>query len=325
MGLTDNELVEESLKGNYDAFAELVHKYSNLVYSVAVSKTRDLYHSEDIAQEVFVKAWMKLSHLAEGEKFSSWLITIATNQCTDSLRRKMRLKEESIVQEFPITYVPSPLKDLIWDAIDQLEEKYRIVVIMNYLSGYTAKEIANLLDISLSAIESRLRRARKMLKKELLKDMADTFGEKRMGKEFEEEVMWRIIPRIATIEIPVTNIEQSVAWYGKFLGTKAAFQDEKSAMLHLQGGRRVGVPTLYLVQTEDPGRLFFINTHTGIIHSIIDFFIHDLEKFHSFLKQEGVKVTDLNIFPGSTKGGFGFEDPDGNLLSACNVTHFGQE
>ncbi|WP_345290152.1 VOC family protein, partial [Streptomyces gulbargensis] len=174
-------------------------------------------------------------------------------------------------------------------------------------------------------IESRLRRAKAKLKKELLDGMEKSFDHKRMGKEFEEEVMWRIVPRIATIEIPVSNVEQSVAWYSKILGIKAVHQDEHAAMLHLQGPSRIGVPTLYLVQTDDSSRLHFKNTNTGVIHSTIDFFIQDLERFHSYLKQEGVKVTDLNFFPGSTKGGFGFEDPDGNLLSATNVTHLGQE
>lgn len=328
MGFTDSELVKESLKGNYDAYAELVNKYSNLVYAVAVSKTRDAYQAEDIAQEVFVKAWMNLSHLGEGEKFSSWLITITKNQCMDVLRKKTRLKEEAKGHELPESQEllhKSGLKELLWDALDTLEEKYRVVLVMNYITGYTAKEISSLLSISQSAIESRLRRAKENLKRELLDVMVDTFGEKRIGKEFEEEVMWRIVPRIATIEIPVSNIEQSVAWYNKVLGIKAVHQDEYAAMLHLQGGSRVGVPTLYLVQTEEPNRLQFKNSNTGVIHSIIDFYIQDLERLHTFLKQEGVKVTELNFFPGSNKGGFGFEDPDGNLLSACNVTHSGQE
>lgn len=328
MRYSDDELVKKSLSGDYDAYAELVNKYSNLVYAVAISKTRDSHQSEDIAQEVFVKAWTKLSGLAEGEKFSSWLITITKNQCIDYFRKNTRSKEESIVQEIPEpidTFQKFGLKDLIWDALDSLEEKYRIVVVMNYISGYTAKEIGCLLHISQSAIESRLRRAKEQLKRELLEVMADTtFGTKRVGDAFAEEVMWRIVPRIATIEIPVSNIKQSIDWYGKVLGIKAVHQDETAAMLHLQGASRVGVPTLYLVQTDERVPLGFKNTNTGVIHSIIDFYIQDLERFHSFLKQEGVKVTDLNFFPGSKMGGFGFEDPDGNLLSVTNVTHTGQ-
>jgi hypothetical protein len=57
---------------------------------------------------------------------------------------------------------------------------------------------------------------------------------------------------------------------------------------------------------------------------IIDVVSTLLERFHSFLKNEVVKVTELNFFPGSKMGSFGFGDPEGNLLSVCNVTHTGQ-
>lgn len=325
--LSEHDLINKALVGDYEAFAELVRRYSNLVYSVAMSSIRDSYLSEDIAQEVFVKAWRKLSQLDEGQKFSSWLISITKNQCLDELRKKARIREEALSNADigSLDAQKYSQRDLVWDAIDNLDDKYKLVIVMNYISGYTAKEIGQLLNVSQAAVESRLRRAKDNIKKELLDYMAqDTFDKKRIGKEFEEEVMWRIVPRIATIEIPVSNVQQAIDWYTKVLGVNAVYQDEHTAMLHLQGGTRIGVPTLYLVQTEDTKRLDFKNSHTGITHSIIDFFIEDLERFHAFLKKEDVKVTELNFFPGTKMGGFGFEDPDGNLLSACNVTHQGQ-
>ncbi|KQL55492.1 hypothetical protein AN964_12925 [Heyndrickxia shackletonii] len=137
--------------------------------------------------------------------------------------------------------------------------------------------------------------------------------------------MWRIVPRIATIEIPVTNIKASIDWYQKVLGTKVAHETDYDAMLHLQGGNRIGVPTLYLVQTESVRNLSFLNTNTNIIHSVIDFYVPDLERYHTFLKEQGVEVSGINFLPGMEgKGGFGFKDPDGNSLSVCNVTHQGQ-
>jgi RNA polymerase sigma factor (sigma-70 family) len=325
---SDEVLVKESINGNYDSFAKLVDRYSNMVYAVALSKTRDSHHSEDIAQEVFVKAWQSLSKLDEGEKFSIWLISITKNKCIDYFRKNARKLEKPMLQDLlaPIeTFQKSRLTDILWETLDSLDDKYRIVLVMNYITGYSAKEIAYLLNISQSAIESRLRRGKEKLKKELLEVMADTsFGKKRVDKEFTEEVMWRIVPRIATIEIPVSDVNKSVIWYNKILGIQAVHQDEKAAMMQLQGGSRIGVPTIYLVQTDEKVHLTFKNSNTGVLHSVIDFYIQDLERFHLFLKQEGVKVTDLNFFPGSNFGGFGFEDPDGNLLSATNVTHSGQ-
>jgi len=97
------------------------------------------------------------------------------------------------------------------------------------------------------------------------------------------------------------------------------------ATLHLQGGNRIRVPPLYLIQTESVENLSFKNTHTNIVHSVIDFYVPDLKRYHSFLKEQGLEVGTINFLPGMEgKGGFGFKDPDGNLLSACNVTHQGQ-
>lgn len=328
MNYSDSELVRKSKHGSYEAFAQLVRRYVNIVFAYALGKTKDVHYSEDIAQEVLVKAWLHLPQLNNEKKFSFWLLTIAKNECNDWLRKQARIKEEVLEKEFPVNedpFVKLEWKEAFSEALETLGEKYQMVTVLHFLSGYTAKEISNFLSLSQSAVESRIRRAKKQLQKELLNDMTDAYFEKKIGKEIEEEVMWRIVPRIATIEIPVSNIKQSVAWYSKYLGTKASFTDEKTAMLQLQGGSRVGVPMLYLVQTEDGKRLHFQNTNTGVSHSIIDFYLEDLERFHSFLKKEKIKVTELNYFPNSTRGGFGFEDPDGNLLSACNVTFSGQE
>lgn len=330
---TDAKLVSKSARGNYEAYAELVRKYSNLVYAIALSKTSDFYQAEDIAQEVFVKAWMKINELKEGEKFSHWLSIIARNMCMDWLRKKSRIKEETIpnevtneLQSLDDSFNQFELKTTIWNALETLDEKYRLVTIMYYISGYSTREIAEFMSVPVGTIETRLKRAKAKLKEELFDIMKETFADKKVGKQFEEEVMWRIVPRIATIEIPVSNLKNSIAWYSKILGTKAVFEDDHSAMLHLQGSNQVGVPTLFLVQTDEVTPLAFNNTHTGVKHSVIDFYIQDLERFHRFLQDEKVTVTNINYFPDMPKlGGFGFEDPDGHLLSVCNVTHSGQE
>ncbi|PLR87028.1 sigma-70 family RNA polymerase sigma factor [Bacillus sp. V33-4] len=329
MEVSDQELVRRSAQGSYDAYAELVNRYSNLVYSIALNKIRDFQHSEDISQEVFVKAWSKIADMNEGDKFSAWISAITRNQCIDWFRKNS--KEEVVYSEnhndVSTDFIKQhEIKITIWDALNRLDEKYRLVTILYFITGFRAKEISEQLNLTLSAVESRLRRAKEKLKEELFDLMAETFSEHKVGKEFEEEVMWRIIPRIATIEIPVSNVKTSIDWYNKILGTKVISETDNTAMLRLQGGNRVGVPTIYLVQTADSSRLSFKNTNTNITHSIIDFFIHDLNRFYTFLMEQGVIVTGINYIPGMPGfGGFGFLDPDGNSLSACNVTFSGQE
>jgi catechol 2,3-dioxygenase-like lactoylglutathione lyase family enzyme len=196
---------------------------------------------------------------------------------------------------------------------------------MYFISGFNAREISRYLHVSISRVESRIRRAKEKLKKEMLADMEEIFGANKVGEHFEEEVVWRIVPRIATIEIPVSNLKRSIEWYSIILGIKVVHESEQAAMLHLQGGNRIGVPTLYLVQTSTEQRLSFLNTNTNIIHSVIDFYMPELARFHAFLKDQDIEVTEINYIPGlKGMGGFGFKDPDGNSLSVCNVVFNGQ-
>jgi catechol 2,3-dioxygenase-like lactoylglutathione lyase family enzyme len=133
--------------------------------------------------------------------------------------------------------------------------------------------------------------------------------------------MSTFITHIATLEIPVSNLEQSIEWYIDILEVKVHFKGEHAAMLSFEA---TGVPTLYLVETSDDNKLSFKNTHTDIVHSVIDFYTADLNGLYNSLIGKNVWVTPLNIDPDHGFGGFGFKDPDGNLLSATNVLHKGQ-
>lgn len=137
-----------------------------------------------------------------------------------------------------------------------------------------------------------------------------------------------IVPRIACIEIPVSNLKAAVEWYRKILGMKVIgeFQDSwKEAMLQFPENP-IGVPTVYLVQTDSQERLKFYNTNHGYTQSIVDFYTADLAQFHRHLKAHGVATNRETIEsqPGET-GGFGFFDPDGNSFGATNAIFKGQE
>ncbi|MBD8069435.1 VOC family protein [Bacillus sp. PS06] len=128
------------------------------------------------------------------------------------------------------------------------------------------------------------------------------------------------VTRIATFELPVTDIEESVNWYAKMLNLVVQHKTEHDAMLSFNAK---GIASIYLVRTDDPKRIHFENTQTKVIHSVIDFYTYNLEGFHKFLQDNGVDVGPLNVQ--GEFGGFGFKDPDGNLLSATNIVQIGQE
>jgi catechol 2,3-dioxygenase-like lactoylglutathione lyase family enzyme len=133
--------------------------------------------------------------------------------------------------------------------------------------------------------------------------------------------MTNLISHIATVEIPVSDLEKSIDFYIDILGAEVHFQDENNAMLTLKSK---GVPTIYLVKTEEIDGLSFRNTTNDVIHSVIDFYTASLIELYEWLKQKNVEVGPLNIKEPNGFGGFGFKDPDGNWLSACNILHPGQ-
>ncbi|GIQ69348.1 sigma-70 family RNA polymerase sigma factor [Xylanibacillus composti] len=334
MGAGDErELVARAARGDTEAYSALLNQYSNAVYAAASNIVRDHHLAQDLAQEAFVKAWFKLGSLQDQEKFGSWLLIIVRRICLDWLRRAKLVET---------TELPADLTDgenaetimhrrdarhRVRQAINLLEESNRSVAILYFMNGYSAREIGGHLNLSVSAVESRIKRTKKKLKEELM-DMA----EQKAGNEkveqtnqvIHDEVMWRITPRIATVEIPVSNLKRSIEWYTNTFGLSVWVELNNAALLHVQGKNATSAPGIYLVETESPERLTFKNSHTGVEHSVIDFYVPDLERFHVFCSDQKLTVSKINYIEGMGKqGGFGIKDPDGNSIGITNATLFG--
>lgn len=132
----------------------------------------------------------------------------------------------------------------------------------------------------------------------------------------DDKLMSNFVTKIATIEIPVTNLKRAIEFYREVLSLEASYVGEKDAMLAF---KERSMPKIYLVETKSNERLSFKNTHTGTNHSVIDFYTSSLEEFYHSLKERKIEVGTLNIDKESGFGGFGFKDPDGNLLGATNI------
>jgi catechol 2,3-dioxygenase-like lactoylglutathione lyase family enzyme len=133
--------------------------------------------------------------------------------------------------------------------------------------------------------------------------------------------MSNFISHVATLEIPVSSLEKAIPFYKEVIGVEVEFKGEKNAMLTF---KKKGVPTIFMVETEEIDQVSFRNSNNDVEHSIIDFYTADLEGFYEWLKAKEIDVGPLNVHPEHGYGGFGFRDPDGNLLSATNVLHEGQ-
>lgn len=178
-GIPDERLVEQSRAGDGAAFEELMRRHKRKVFGMAARIARDSLELEEIAQEVFVKAYEKLPGYRGDAPFEHWLARIATNTCRDYLRMRMRRKLETSVDLHEWTLAspadthgaePEELKALA-RAMEQLRPDERLVITLLELEGKSVKDTAYIMDISEGNVKVRAHRARKILKELVEKEL----------------------------------------------------------------------------------------------------------------------------------------------------------
>ena len=162
-------------KDDVDAFTELVDAYQNAVYNLCYRMLGDPYEAEDAAQETFIRAYKGMKSFDQNRSFSTWLLSIAAHYCIDQLRKK-RLKVTSI-EDTPYLEIPDPgpnpeksltqmeQQNRIKNLLKGLSDTDRAIVIMFYWHEFSYQEIAEALNLSTSAVKSRIHRARIQLAK----------------------------------------------------------------------------------------------------------------------------------------------------------------
>ncbi len=168
-------LIERSLNGELDAFNQLILEYQNLAYSVAYRLLSNTEAAADAVQDSFIKAYRALESF-RGGSFKSWLMRIVTNTCYDELRAQKRRRTDSlddfpVEEEFVTQLIDSrespdqfverqELSGLIEAAIQSLPEEQRTVLILCDVHGYAYEEIAEMTDVAMGTVKSRISRAR---------------------------------------------------------------------------------------------------------------------------------------------------------------------
>lgn len=155
------ELVHKAKNKDPDAFTKLMQAYTKDMYKVAVSILMNDEDAADAIQETILVCWEKLSTLKHNRYFKTWLIRILINNCYDI--RKEREKTIS-VEELEEPSIEDVYNFELKEALSRLDEKYRIVMMLFYGEGYHIQEIAELLNIPKSTVQTRLDRGRKKLK-----------------------------------------------------------------------------------------------------------------------------------------------------------------
>ena len=166
--------IAKAQRGEEVAFTRLVEAYQRPVYNLCYRMLGNPREAEDAAQEVFLRAYLKLETYDPARKFSSWLLSIASHHCIDRLRKR-RMKLVSWDELPPWRWLPdaapqpeeamlaAEASQEVRDLLDTLAPDYRAAVVLKYWHNLSYEEIARTLDTTVSAIKSKLFRARRMM------------------------------------------------------------------------------------------------------------------------------------------------------------------
>lgn len=167
-------LIEEAKNRNPDAFDRLMRNELQRMYRIAISMLQNEEDAADAIQETVLKCWQKIGQLKQEAYFRTWLTRILINQCKDVLKSRKRYVslDDFEVSDFPELVQEDSYFTNEWkEVLEGLKEKYRIVMELYYVDGFSTKEIAEMLHITDMSVRSRLSRGRKQL--EQLLDVDD--------------------------------------------------------------------------------------------------------------------------------------------------------
>lgn len=183
----ESELIEKLIQGDEKAFKSFFDHYKQKVYNTAAGFLTNTEEAEDITQEVFIQVFRSIKHFKKNSQLSTWIYRITVTKCLDQLRKKKTKKrfafitdifekDDSDKKESFVNYehpgVETDKKELsviLFKEIDKLPENQRIAFVLNKVEQLGYREISEIMDTSVPAVESLISRAKANLKKRLEK------------------------------------------------------------------------------------------------------------------------------------------------------------
>lgn len=185
---SDHQLVKRTLRGDNQAFEELVHTYQNKVYTLAYRYMGNEDDAYDMSQEAFIKAFRSLRSYKGDASFGTWIYRITTNVCLDELRHRKRRVVPLSLDEPLATKDGSELERDVADSslavdkiyeqkefsqhiqllLDEMKPEHKSVIVLRDVMDLSYEEIAVVLECSIGTVKSRINRARNILQKKLL-------------------------------------------------------------------------------------------------------------------------------------------------------------
>jgi RNA polymerase sigma-70 factor (ECF subfamily) len=178
--MEEKDLIRLSQEGSQEAFSSLVGKYKRRVFHLALSMTRNREVADDLAQEAFIKAYLALPKFRFQSEFGTWIYRIAINLVKDHLRKTGKRKEislEGLSERAAVlegedlrreqNEIEARRRNLVHEILQSLPLKHQVILALRDIQGNSYEEIARILNISPGTVDSRLHRARKLLRRKM--------------------------------------------------------------------------------------------------------------------------------------------------------------
>ncbi|MBT5702480.1 MAG: sigma-70 family RNA polymerase sigma factor [Gammaproteobacteria bacterium] len=173
----ERQIIERILAGSELAFRQIVDQHSQRIFNYVRRMTRNSAEAEDISQETFIRFWVSRDRFDPGRvKLTTWLHRIAHNLCVDYFRQRQLQERPAPVQpdrqDSPDTeYELSIRAGVVHKALMSLSERQRSAIVLCHYQNFSQRDAAHILDLSVDALESLLRRGRRKLKQKLAKEL----------------------------------------------------------------------------------------------------------------------------------------------------------
>jgi RNA polymerase sigma-70 factor (ECF subfamily) len=190
--MDDLEIIKRIKKGDKESFREIINRYKKVVYNHSRSFLRDDQEAEDAAQEIFINIYNNIKNFRGDSKLSTWIYRITVNTCKNKLKQIKRLKaqiseeayenedgelEQRLVnikdkeeKEPDNLFASESLRSAILKRVDELTEEQKNVIMLRDVDGLSYEEVGRVMKLSVSAVKSKLFRARENLREKLEKD-----------------------------------------------------------------------------------------------------------------------------------------------------------
>lgn len=170
----ENILIEAIKNGNIRAYAQLVDKYKDMVYTLAVRMLKNREEAEEVAQDTFIKVFKSLENFKGDSKFSTWIYRVAYNTCLDRIKKNKKHLNNVAIDEFTFNkldtidnaldnIIKEEKSTLIRNCINKLPEDSSALLTLFYFEELSLEEISKIINIEANTVKVKLFRARKKL------------------------------------------------------------------------------------------------------------------------------------------------------------------